>query len=65
MPAQNCSSVPLAWLVATLHGKAAVLGPGPAESSPHRGRVSPKVLLHLSMGLMLQLTSRHVPPGPI
>eukprot|EP00969_Alexandrium_andersonii_P343680 15191098-Alexandrium_andersonii.AAC.1 len=65
MPAQNCSSVPSAWLAATLHGKAVVLGPGPAESSAHRGCVSPKVLLHLLIGLMIQLTSRHVSPGPI
>eukprot|EP00969_Alexandrium_andersonii_P161670 7145370-Alexandrium_andersonii.AAC.1 len=31
MPAQSCTSVPLAWQVATLHGRAVALGPGPAE----------------------------------
>eukprot|EP00969_Alexandrium_andersonii_P346953 15339286-Alexandrium_andersonii.AAC.1 len=36
VPAQKCSSVPLAWLVATLHGRAVTSGPGPADNSAQR-----------------------------
>eukprot|EP00969_Alexandrium_andersonii_P310648 13727324-Alexandrium_andersonii.AAC.1 len=56
VPSQKCSSAPLAWPVATFHGRAVASGPGPADSSAQHGRVRPRVLHHWLIGAAFQLT---------